>query len=176
MLTAICWTNQCWGGGILFVLARMLLSLAFGFPYLFRFYIPHALLAKMASTAITPCHVMFRMDEMGSCYVFRERQHAIVLQYKPRQNALDCLDTCLEVPRFAEESDMPSHVTFLEQPDSLSWSRSYLRLVGSFPCLQQPACGPTFWTKSISPRPPYFWHTFRVIRPFKCTPFKDVFT
>ena len=87
---------------------------------------------------------MFRMDEMGRCYVFRERQHAIVLQYKPRQNALDSLDTCLEEPRFAEESDTPSHLTFLEQPDSLSLSRSYPKLVGSFPCLQQPACGLTF--------------------------------
>jgi len=50
----------------------------------------------MAATVIAPCYVMFRIDEMGSCYVFRERQHAIVLQYKPRQNALDCPDTCFE--------------------------------------------------------------------------------
>jgi hypothetical protein len=83
-------------GEILFVAAWMLLSMAFGFPHLFRFYIPHALLAKMAATVITPCYVMFRMDEMEGCYVFRARQHAIVLQYSPRQNALDCLDACLE--------------------------------------------------------------------------------
>ena len=95
-----------WGGGILFVAAWRLLSLAFGFPYLFIFCVPLALLAKMAATAIAPCYVMFRMDEMGSCYVFRERQHAIVLQYKPRQNALDCPDMCLE--------ELRSHVTFLE--------------------------------------------------------------
>jgi len=74
----------------------MLLSLAFGFPYLFRFSIPHTLLARMAAIVIAPCCVMFRTDEMGSCYVFRERQLAIVLWYRPRQNALDCPDTCLE--------------------------------------------------------------------------------
>lgn len=67
------------GGGILFVAGWMLLSLAFGFPYLFGFCIPHELLSKMVVTVIVSSYIMFHMDEMGSHDVFRTRQHAIVM-------------------------------------------------------------------------------------------------